>query len=73
MTTAKEIVDLMGDISEVKIVKLESSRDGLTFINRKKIKVPAGKYTDLGPDDKDDSYRLLSDDELNILYLVKLE
>jgi hypothetical protein len=67
MTKAKKLIQL---IEAVKITKLSKAIDGLTFINRKKIKVPAGTYTDLGPEG---DYRVLSDDENNILYLVKME
>lgn len=68
MTKAKKFLDMV----EAKKIKLKATK-GLTFVNRKKIEVPAGTYTNLGPDGDDESYRVLSDDESNILYLVKLK
>ena len=68
MSKASEFIDLV----EAKIIKLKSSKPGLTFVNRKSVKIPAGTYTDLGADE-DKGYQVISDDEKNILYLLKVE
>jgi len=66
MTKAREFLDIV----EAKKLKLKSAKTGLTFVNRKPIKIPAGTYTNLGPDE-DSNYIVISDDSANELYLLR--
>jgi hypothetical protein len=66
MGKAKELLDFM----EAKKLKLKSAKTGLTFVNRKPVKIPAGTYTNLGPDEN--GYIVISDDSTNELFLLRV-
>ena len=70
MSRANSLINNLGKVFEAKDIKLKKEVKGLTFINKRKVKIPAGTYVNLGPDEDDTDSIVLSNDDTKELFIV---
>ena len=72
MSRAQEVLNRLFPFYEAAgVVNFASPVKGLDFVNRKPITVPAGNYSNLGPDEEDPGkYVVLSNNKTRTFYLV---